>query len=48
MHGEKVLDMVDGDMEWVLVDLVAMGKLKIIVYNNKIRNIRNKMLFFET
>jgi hypothetical protein len=29
MHGEVVLvGMMDGDMEWVLLDMVAMGKIK--------------------
>jgi hypothetical protein len=41
MHGEAVLvNMMDGDMVWALADImVDMGKLKIIVYHNRMRNI---------
>jgi hypothetical protein len=42
MHGEVgLVEMTDGDMEWVLLGMMDMGKWKIIIYDNRIRNIQN-------
>jgi hypothetical protein len=44
MHGEVgLVEMTDGDMEWVLLGMMDMGKWKIIIYDNRIRNIRNSI-----